>query len=133
MSRRIIMLSTLLLLCALKPAWADSFNDCVQECVSAQTQCVEGITLYAETGVREAKEACASEFTECKGRCPSEDAKEAEEAPQEAVRKEAEDAKEAEDTRQEAVRKEAEEAEKRRQEQQQETLNGSIKILDLNK
>jgi len=108
--RTVASMTLIMVLFSAKFALADFYDDCKQDCGTAQTQCVEGITLYDEEGVKEAREACAGEQRQCIERCHADDAKVSEEATQR------------------AIQQAAEEAEKRLKEQQ-ETLNGEIKVL----
>jgi hypothetical protein len=109
---RMLMLTVLVLaLFSAKFASADFFDDCKQDCATAQTQCVEAISFYDETAIKEEKAACAKLQQECVAKCHVEDAKASDEA-SEAIRQKA-----------------AEEAEKRQKEQEEgATLNGTIKI-----
>ena len=94
---------------AARYAAADSFDDCLKDCAAVHTQCVEAITLFDETGIKEEKQLCADAQKECNEKCQADNAQGNQEA------------------QEEKRRKEAEEAEKKQQEQQ-ETINGNIKI-----
>lgn len=110
MLRSLTVSAFMLVLLSASFASADSYDDCLKECGNVHTQCVEGITLYDETGVKEAKDVCTNDLNGCRSRCHDE-------ATNTNV-----------DVNQEKLKKEAEEAEKKRQEEQQETLDGAIKI-----
>ena len=111
MVRSATLLTLILLLLSVRYAAADSYDDCEADCVSAQNQCVAGITLYDATGVQEATAACASERAACKVKCHVID-----DIGPEAY--------------QEKLKKEAEEADRKRQEQDQEN-SGGIKTYNL--
>ena len=112
MSRMVALFTFTLLLFPATFAFADFYDDCVEACLTAQTQCVEGITLYDEMGVKEARQACANDYTDCKTRCHADDAKEHDEV------------------NQARARQQAEEAEKKRLEEQ-ESVGGGIKMYKI--
>lgn len=106
MTKKMMILSLLLTLSGVGPACADSYDDCLNECMAAQTRCVEGITLYDETGIAEAKAACGKDFVDCKARCHEDDAKSNADASAD------------------IERRQAEEAERKRKEEEQQDSNG---------
>ncbi|MBJ6727290.1 hypothetical protein [Geomesophilobacter sediminis] len=101
-------LCTLLLFSA-RIAAADDYDDCRAECTKAETACVDAITLYDETGVKEAKQACSAEHVQCDRKCHQ-------------IEDVGRDAYEA------AQKKAAEEAERKRK-QEEDTVNGTIPII----
>jgi hypothetical protein len=113
MIRNVTMLSLILLLITVKFASADSYDDCTADCGKARNQCVEGITLYDQTGVQEAKQVCANELAVCGNKCHDMDEMGA-------------------DGYQEMLKKQAEEAERKRQEQEL-SDNGNIKTYSFDK
>ena len=110
MIRSATLLTLILLLLSVRHASADAYDDCEADCVSAQNQCVAGITLYDATGVQEATAACGAERAACRVKCHVID-----DIGPEAY--------------QEKLRKDAEEADRKRQEQEQEN-NGGIKTYN---
>ena len=110
MIRNALLLSLAFLLFSVSSARAGSSEDCLHDCAEVRIQCLEAITLFDETGVKEAKAVCAAEEKACKERCREDDARNAEDAEQ-------------------AKRvKEAEEGEQKRKERR-ETLNGTINMI----
>lgn len=92
MIRTATTLALAMLLFSAKLASADFYDDCVQDCAKAQTQCVEEITLYDATGISEAKQACADGYRDCKAKCHVDDAKANDDAAEQQRAREAEEA-----------------------------------------
>src|SRR5689334_12461803 len=69
MTGKVTLFSLMLLLCAGTVAYADAYDDCKNDCMNAQNQCFEGITLYDPTGIKEAQGVCKQGTTACIEKC----------------------------------------------------------------
>ncbi|HJV66358.1 MAG TPA: hypothetical protein VJ550_11535 [Geomonas sp.] len=110
MKAKIPILSILFVLASASLAAADSYQDCTNECRSAQKQCVDAITFADEAGIKEAKDACLAEAQVCGKKCHEIDDLGVE-------------------GYQEKLRQQAEEAERKRQEQELKD-SGNIRVYN---
>jgi hypothetical protein len=73
MKRNTVILSLTVLLLSARIASADFYDDCVQECSKAQSDCIAAITFSDPAGIQEAQDACNNAMPGCKAKCHEQD------------------------------------------------------------